>query len=361
MPNFPLTIIAGATARERLASEGWRPALFTAMVGASGGAKLLGLGYLDRYLFGEYLNRSAHPMELYGSSIGSWRHAALASISPGQAIATLQDRYMKQQWAEDDRRSPSQVVDGLCEWVLDSFLTPDDINHIATNPRFRTHIVTALGLGLNSHQKKSMLALGMAKAATLNMINRQLLARSFQRVVFSTGVSESFVFKDFDTEHIDVNPDNLRSALLASGSIPFLMSGQRDIVGAPDGHYWDGGIIDYHFDFANCAGDGLVLYPHFSDQVVTGWFDKALSWRRNSQRNSNGRPALDNVVIVAPSQAYIAALPYGKIPDRSDFQKMSQTTRLTYWRECVSTSQTLADAFIEVIESPDPLRFVATQ
>ena len=89
----------------------------------------------------------------------------------------------------------------------------------------------------------------------------------------------------------------------------------------PDGHYWDGGIIDYHFDFANCAGDGLVLYPHFSDQVVTGWFDKALSWRRNSQRNSNGRPALDNVVIVAPSQAYIAALPYGKIPDRSDFQK----------------------------------------
>jgi hypothetical protein len=94
---------------------------------------------------------------------------------------------------------------------------------------------------------------------------------------------------------------------------------------------------------------------------VTGWFDKALSWRRNSQRNSNGRPALDNVVIVAPSQAYIAALPYGKIPDRSDFQKMSQTTRLTYWRECVSTSQTLADAFIEVIESPDPLRFVATQ
>ncbi|MFT4676391.1 MAG: hypothetical protein ACI831_000382 [Candidatus Azotimanducaceae bacterium] len=354
MPNFPLTIVAGATARERLASEGWRPELFTAMVGASGGAKLLGLGHLDRYLFGEYLSRSNHPMELYGSSVGSWRHAALASINPGKAIATLQDRYMNQQWAEDDPRSPSEVVDGLCEWVLDSLLTPNDINHIATNPRFRTHIVTALGLGLNSHQQKPMLVLGMCKAAVLNMINRQLLARSFQRVVFSTGVSETFVFKDFDTEHVEVNQDNLRSALLASGSIPFLMSGQRDIIGAPDGHYWDGGIIDYHFDFTNCDGDGLVLYPHFSDQIVPGWFDKLLKRRTNTDQ-------LDNVVIVAPSRDYIASLPYGKIPDRRDFQKMSQATRLTYWGECVSASQALANAFIEVIESPDPLRFVAGQ
>ncbi|MFT5101072.1 MAG: hypothetical protein ACI9HY_003204 [Planctomycetaceae bacterium] len=354
MPNFPLTIVAGATARERLASEGWRPELFTAMVGASGGAKLLGLGHLDRYLFGEYLSRSNHPMELYGSSVGSWRHAALASINPGKAIATLQDRYMNQQWAEDDPRSPSEVVDGLCEWVLDSLLTPNDINHIATNPRFRTHIVTALGLGLNSHQQKPMLVLGMCKAAVLNMINRQLLARSFQRVVFSTGVSETFVFKDFDTEHVEVNQDNLRSALLASGSIPFLMSGQRDIIGAPDGHYWDGGIIDYHFDFTNCDGDGLVLYPHFSDQIVPGWFDKLLKRRTNTDQ-------LDNVVIVAPSRDYIASLPYGKIPDRRDFQKMSQATRLTYWGECVSASQALANAFIGVIESPDPLRFVAGQ
>ena len=357
MSNFQLTIIAGSNARKRLASEGWRPELFTAMVGASGGAKLLGLGYLDRYLFSEYLNRSSHPMELYGSSIGSWRHSALACINPSAAIATLQERYLSQKWLEDDPRSPTEIVDGLCEWVLDSFLSPDDISYIANNRRFRTHIVTARGLGLNSHQQKPMLALGMGKAAVLNMINRQLLARSFQRIVFSTSTSESFVFKDFDTEHVELNPNNLRSALLASGSIPFLMSGQRDILGAPLGHYWDGGIIDYHFDFTNCAGDGLILYPHFSDQVVPGWFDKSLSWRRNSQRNSP--QALDNVVIVAPSKAYIAALPYAKIPDRGDFQKMSQTTRMAYWRECVSASQALADAFIEVIESSDPLRFVA--
>ena len=64
--TFPLTIIAGKIARERLAAEGWQPHLFQAMVGASGGAKLLGLGHLDRFLFGDFLQRSHHPMELYG-------------------------------------------------------------------------------------------------------------------------------------------------------------------------------------------------------------------------------------------------------------------------------------------------------
>jgi hypothetical protein len=91
---------------------------------------------------------------------------------------------------------------------------------------------------------------------------------------------------------------------------------------------WDNGIIDYHFDFANCDGDGLVFYPHFSDQIVPGWFDKLLKRRTNTDQ-------LDNVVIVAPSRDYIASLPYGKIPDRRDFKKMSQATRLTYWDECV--------------------------
>ena len=95
---FPLTIIAGKKARERLAAEGWQPHLFQAMVGASGGAKLLGLGHLDRFLFGDFLQRSHHPMELYGSSIGSWRHAALAAPDPAQAIETLQDRYLNQTW-----------------------------------------------------------------------------------------------------------------------------------------------------------------------------------------------------------------------------------------------------------------------
>ena len=63
-------------------------------------------------------------------------------------------------------------------------------------------------------------------------------------------------------------------------------------------------------------------------------------------------------VVRAEFRAYIAALPNAKIPDRRDFQKMPQATRLAYWGECISASQALADAFIEVIEAADPLHFV---
>jgi len=68
---FPLTVIAGTEARVQLAQLGWQPELFKAMVGVSGGAKLLGIAHLDRTIFTNFLSRADHPMELYGSSIGS--------------------------------------------------------------------------------------------------------------------------------------------------------------------------------------------------------------------------------------------------------------------------------------------------
>ena len=156
----------------------------------------------------------------------------------------------------------------------------------------------------------------MAFAAIANSINRNFLAHGFQRAVFSSGVSTAFQFRDFDTVHVPLSSTNLRRALLASGSIPFLISGHRNINGAPQGQYWDGGIIDYHFDFDNYAGDGLVLYPHFTDSITKGWFDKAMRWRRV-------HPAvLERLVLVAPSTSYIASLPHQKIPDRGDFQSL---------------------------------------
>ena len=162
----------------------------------------------------------------------------------------------------------------------------------------------------------------MAFAAIANSVNRNFLAHGFQHAVFSSGVSTAFQFNDFDTIHVPLSNTNLRSALLARGSIPLLMSGHRDIHGAPQGQYWDGGIIDYHFDVDSYAGDGLVLYPHFTDSITKGWFDKAIPWRRV-------RPeVLERLVLVAPSASYIASLPYQKIPDRGDFRRFNQDQRL---------------------------------
>ncbi len=353
MPDTPLVIRAGPVARARLAENGWSPELFSAMVGASGGAKLLGLTHLDRYLFGDFLQRSDHPMELFGSSIGSWRHAALACRRPHQAITDLQERYFNQRWDPTDSRSAGEIVDALCEWVLEPICAKENADEVCQHPRFTTHIVTARGLGMNRHPRGARLGLGMASAALGNLLHRRLLATGFQRIVFSSGASTAFNFSDFNTRHVPLTVNNLKQALLASGSIPFLMSGQRDPVGAPAGQYWDGGVIDYHFDFNNQAGEGLVLYPHFSDKVIIGWFDKKLPWRQNSA------PLLDRTVLLAPSGSYLASLPYGKIPDRQDFRRLSPAARVEYWQTAMDASEALAEMFDRVIQDPDPLRFVS--
>ena len=57
-----------------------------------------------------------------------------------------------------------------------------------------------------------------------------------------------------------------------------VMEGVRDIPGAGPGTC-DGGLLDYHLDLPY-SGDGVVLYPHFTDKVIPGWFDKGLPWRR---------------------------------------------------------------------------------
>ena len=348
MSAFPLTLLAGRSAYAAIASRGWQPDIFSAMVGASGGAKLLGLTHLDRYLFGTYLQQSDQPMELYGSSIGSWRHAALTAPEPLKAITELQERYLNQAWDEDDPRSPGEIVDELCEWVLDGYCTEAVQKHLSEHPRFTTHIVTARGLGLNNRGKSLGLGLGMGLAAIGNLASRRLLAKGFQRVVFSSGRSRAFDFQDFNTVHVELTPALVKPALLASGSIPFLMSGQNDLPGAPPGQYWDGGVIDYHFDFSNHRSEGLILYPHFNRSVVKGWFDKSLPWRRNHRR------LLDRTLIIAPSEEYLSSLPYGKLPDRKDFGRLTQGERVVYWQQAMSRSLELADAFEDVVKAKDP-------
>lgn len=349
---FPLTVIAGNEAREQLAEHGWQPELFKALVGASGGAKLLGIAHLDRMIFTDFLGRSNHSMELYGSSIGSWRHAALASADKANAIKQLQYRYLNQTWDQDDPRPAQQIVDNLCEWVLDGFLNQESINSIVDHPRFTTHIVTARGRGLNNRANDWLLGIGMAASAIGNLVHRKLLSLGFQRVVFSSGPSRAFTFQDFDTLHVPLTQDLLKPALLASGSIPFLMRGVNFQQGAAPGQYWDGGVVDYHFDFSNQTGEGMVLYPHFDSSVIKGWFDKQLLWRRTTAK------LLRRTVVIAPSDNYIKQLPSRKIPDRKDFFRYNEPERLKHWQTAVEQSKALAAAFEKMISHPDPLAYL---
>jgi len=151
---------------------------------------------------------------------------------------------------------------------------------------------------------------------------------------------------------------NLGTAVLASCSIPFWLRAVSGIPGAPPGAYWDGGITDYHLHLRYSAmQEGLVLYPHFQPAVVPGWLDKA--WRGRHRATA----ALDNVVLLSPSPQWIATLPGGKLPDRSDFKAWGDDIdgRQSQWRRALAESERLADEFARLVEGAAPVHAQALE
>ena len=110
----------------------------------------------------------------------------------------------------------------------------------------------------------------------LNKANRGLLSHQYQRVLFHHPKSQLTINDSysFNTVHQPLTATNLSDALLASGSIPLVMEGIKNIEGCAPGMYRDGGIIDYHFDITLEPNEGLILYPHFNAAPKAGWFDK---------------------------------------------------------------------------------------
>lgn len=346
-----LSVFMGKEAAARIASDGWSAELFSLMLGASGGPKWFILGHLDRVLFGDFLQRSTKPLTVMGSSIGSWRHACLAMPDPVAAINRLEQGYISQSFS--DRPTALEVSEVSCN-ILQEILGDDGAEHLVAHPRIRTHVVTARGRGPSGSTSSALLAAGMGAAALSNTVSRRLLHLHFQRVVFHNAdqPQSEFDLHDFQTRYCALTADNVARTLHASGAIPFVLAGERDIPGAPTGHYWDGGIIDYHFDLAQHRGSGLILYPHFSASVIPGWFDKFLPWRAASIRD------IKNLVMLCPSAEFTADLPRAKIPDRTDFTRLGAEERIRYWEECVERSRALADEFLALTQDSNPLRGV---
>ena len=344
-----LELRVGKTAAKRLESEGWHADLIDGLIGASGGPKGLILGRMDRVLIADLLAGRSRPLDAVGSSIGSWRHAAMAQPDPVEAYDRFEKAYLAQSYRSAKPSVPE--ITQVALWLMNSLLGEQGGHSVATHPWLRSHIVTARGKGLNAQRPGKRLIAGMGIAALGNAVSRRTLPASFQRVVFAPEQASPLrpLLDGFDTQYVGLSEANVFHALMASGAIPYVFEGVYEIEGAGQGAFWDGGIIDYHFDLQRLPRDEVWLYPHFSNRTTVGWFDKFLPWRADQQ------VSVDQLIMICPTDEFIASLPFGKIPDRRDFGNIPESVREPYWQTCVDESQRLADEFSELIHGSNPL------
>ncbi len=340
-----LTIRAGRRALQRLEDKPLAPEDVHVIPGAAGGPKALGISGLDKAIFGDWLPRAPQERALIGSSIGSWRFAAVASSNdPKAQLARLAELYTSQRFA---RGVSAAEVTRKSVQFLEELLGGRE-EYILNHPWYRLNIVVVRSLGLLEHDTRGRLGLGLMNAISANMVSRRHLGRFMERGIIHDARLKTPVSKlvDFPSHEVALTSDNLLPALLASASIPLVMSGVRNIPGAPEGVYRDGGLLDYHLDLPY-QQPGVILYPHFTDKVVPGWFDKSLPWRRGDANR------LQDVLLVAPSAEYLQSLPDGKLPDRKDFEKYvgDDAGRERSWSKAIAESDRLGDEFLELLET----------
>jgi hypothetical protein len=335
-----LEIHAGPLAMQRIRQEGFHRELFDTLVGASGGPKWLVLSALDKLLFPWLLRERQSTLSCIGSSIGCWRHLCLAQDDPTAATARLEEAYLAQGYS--DRPTP-QEISTVARSILQHALGRDGAAQLTRHTLLHSHIVVARGRGI--WRSRNTLLLGAAAAGTfaINAFQRSALDAVLERCCLHNELpSPPLQLPRLRTRHLALKPALVAEAALASASIPLLAAGVDALI--PGELCWDGGMTDYHFEPDFGAKPGLTLYPHFYPLLVPGWFDKALPWRR--------RPASSyaDLVVLAPSREFIAALPGGRIPDRSDFRRMSLAERQRRWRLVLAQGARLAEDLASLLD-----------
>lgn len=332
----------GDQARSYIEQNGFGADDIDLLVGASGGPKWLVLAGLDRVLFNDFLPTRTTPLTTVASSIGSWRFAVMAQKDPIKALDRFLEAYLAQSYSGNVTvHDVSRVLDE----VLTHLLGPTGAAEILAHPVYRNHIVTIRSGPLLSSEGRVRLMSGLATTFLANLTGRSRLGWFCERAVFGDPRDAMIEFGDpLPTRHVALSEDNLELALRASGAVPLVLAGVKDIPGAPGGIYRDGGVTDYHFDEPLTASRRLVFYPHFYQYCIPGWFDKLLKVRHHVD------PVWRNLVLVSPAAEFVAALPGGRIPDRRDFFKLDNHQRMVLWQRTVAESERLGEAFLQAID-----------
>lgn len=350
--SHPFVLRAGPGAIRHIRERGLARGDIRCVPAAAGGPKGLALLPLDRLLLREWL-QGTEPVEFVGASIGAWRMAALAQPDGTSALDRLQHAYVHGQCYT--ARPGTAEVSGACRRIAQAVR---GAGALAWREGASLSIVTARARG-PLHDRDDKLAFG--RAVLSNAISRARLARYLERVVFRAGAASQLFgrgpFDAFGLVTVPLDHGNAEDALLASGTIPLVAAPVRDIAGAPPGNYWDGALVDYHLLLPYPRLDttrrgGIVFYPHFNEHVIPGWLDKHLPWRRAP----GAHPWFADMLLVAPSPAFLATLPHGKLPERQDFYRYGadHAGRIRAWETAIAECGRFAEAVAAWMERPDP-------
>ena len=339
-----ISILAGSKAIKIIKDEGLDLARVKVLAGASGSAKFLVLTGIDRVLMGMFKNRT-DPLYLIGTSIGAFRMAGFCQKDPLSAIAKLEKAYIEQSYTE---KPTKQDITHETHKILNAYIDDNQIKDILNHPFMKICFLSNKCKNLLKSEQQWLQWLGVGMAFGVNLFSRNSLKYFFERALFCTpGSTPPFAaMNQFPINLYNLTPSNFKQALISSGSIPIVMEGISDIESA-EGCFRDGGILDYHLDIPFLPdSDDFVLFPHFYEKITPGWFDKHLN-RKPSDKN------MENVILVAPSDKFVASLPMGKIPDRKDFYafKGKDKERQDYWKTVAQKNKILGDEFAEAVES----------
>ena len=338
-----LTIQAGSLAKQLIENEGLYAHQVDMIPGAAGGPKGIGLTGLDQAIFADFFSKAKQRRYLIGSSVGAWRFAGIVAQGEKLGPEKLAELYINLPF---HKKMKIAEIEKISRDMLYGILG-DQTQKLIDHPDYHLTIIAAKAEKLFQSDQKLALYSSLLGIIGSNAISRNRLNKFMQRVICQPTGFPQFKIQDdvFKTHYINFNQNNVADWLMASGSIPGVTPAVKNIADAPQGAYRDGGLIDYHIDLP-FESKGIVLYPHFTDNIIPGWFDKMFKSRKANPDNQA------RTLLISPSAKYLKSLPLGRLPDRKDFvlKGLDETTRIKMWKQSVAESQRMGDEFLELVE-----------
>lgn len=326
--------------------EGLDPGRIGVFAGPAGGPKwFVSVGFDKALIRTTFLQRAGRRVLLVGSSAGGWRCLAMAGSEPLDAYERLRIAYSRNAFTRSD--TPATVSSAL-QSNVDAFISEQDARRILHSGSFDVAIHAVRARGPAGSPRQAIEGSAILAAALMNLVTPRAMDLFYERVVFYAGPEPPRFLERFRGRGVRLTERNVRAAALATGSLPYIVAGVRDIPDAPRGVYRDGGLIDYQFNQDYDPGPGrMTLFFHYQERIVPGWLDKKLTWRQPP------RGSLDQVLQVYPSDAFVDMLPGRRLPDRDDFIAFvdDPSERIRRWDKVSELSAAVGEQFLEDVES----------